>query len=118
MVVDGKFVSASTLELDRHFVGTHYDGILNRAVQAPAKVLEVGAGYGRMLFPLSCLFPNSQFYGIEYSESGPRNSSRFCEQLHTEIAAVARSVKADASEKGDVREFKSGDGKKPPLRRR
>lgn len=116
LVLNNRFTSVTTLELDYHLVKTHHDGI-RRYAKAPAsgpmKILEIGAGFGRILFPISSLFPEAECYGVEYSHQGPETARHYPKEFSDEIRTVAQRIGPCAEPK--AAQFIQGDGKALPF---
>jgi len=116
MRMNRRFVKATVLELDCLQVGAHYEAIRRRFPigQDPGRVLEVGAGCGRTLFPLSRTFPQSEFWGLEYSTAGPENAKRYERLMHEEIEAVSAKLNPHGRKPGLVNDFRTGDARQMP----
>lgn len=116
LVINKRFSSVTTLELDYHLIKTHFDAIRENAprpANGPMKILEIGAGYGRILYPISSLFPGAECYGIEYSKQGPETARSYPDKFAEEIKAVAERVGPYSPPK--VVQFNQGDGKALPF---
>jgi SAM-dependent methyltransferase len=114
--IGGRFARLSTLELEVEFVRTHIDGIASvlGSRAADADILEVGAGYGRTLIPLSYLAPNARFSGLEYTRAGPSAARRYLSEGQTDIGYVVSRL-GGSLEKQDVwKTFQTGNGKAIP----
>jgi ubiquinone/menaquinone biosynthesis C-methylase UbiE len=116
MVLDSRFVHATTAELNQRHVRTHFEGITRYypSGQTPEKILEVGGGHGRTLFPVSLLFPRSNFYALEYAQAGPAAAAKYRQEFAEEIRQEALSVSNNLAVEPPVREFINGDGKNLP----
>jgi len=117
MVLDGYFVYATTLDLDFKFVGEHYAAIIERYPDNQAiKILDVGAGYGRMALPLAVLLPKAEITAIEYGKSGPINSQAYERGFLDQIKTIANTVgKFHPKPSPLVERFISGDAKSMPF---
>lgn len=115
-VVQDRFVRVSSFELDSLQIGEHYRAIRGQYPDGkdPQRVLEVGAGYGRTLFPLSRAFPNAEFWGLEYSNAGPRNARTYEGCMTSEIDAIAARLAPLRKKDRLAADFRSGDARKLP----
>ncbi len=113
-VLDGRIIKTTRQEYRQYYVGAHYKNMLEhigKAKNENIKVLEVGSGYGRTFFPLSSLFPNWLFYGIEYSSSGPKTAKIYEQEYLDDIKAVASSVAKFHHKEKLAESFVQGDAK-------
>ena len=113
-LVDGRWTKVSRMELDTLFVSEHYKRIkqaLHDKTDEKIKVLEVGAGYGKVTFPLSSLFPQAEFFAIEYTHSGPQTAKKYKSQYRHSIKQVASRIGVYHDKNSLVESFESGDAK-------
>lgn len=52
-----------------------------RVSERPAKGLEIGAGYGALIFPLAKLFPSIEWFGIEHPQRRYLRNPQYLEML-------------------------------------
>ncbi len=112
--INNQFITTTTLALENEFIKAHAQAISSvlGTEATGAKLLEVGGGYGRTIFPLSCIFPQADFYALEYTAQGPEAAKKYLEEGLSEIQGVAGSFKAEAAQNHPrFIEFRQGDGK-------
>jgi SAM-dependent methyltransferase len=111
--VGHRFAEVTTTDLEIEIIRTHLAGI-EAAIggrSAPARLLEVGAGYGRTLSPLSLLLPNAKLNGIELTRSGPEAALRYWNEARPEIEHIAGAVGPITPRERPWEQFATGDGK-------
>jgi tRNA G46 methylase TrmB len=84
-VVNGLFTYLDKADLDVQFIREHHRSICRLLGDSAGRVLEVGSGDGRIIYPIATALPKLDFFGIEYSETGP---ARAVENLRLNISSL------------------------------
>jgi ubiquinone/menaquinone biosynthesis C-methylase UbiE len=111
--INGLWRRVSQIDLNKRFITLQHKYISKHlgGDDKNVKILEVGAGYGRIIFPMSMLFKNASFYGLEYTEAGVKTSEDFKKRYMDEIREMASSVGSITEKDPLVVEFLQGDAK-------
>lgn len=115
--MDGRFARVTTLDIEVEVIRTHLAGIeqLLGGRQANGELLEVGAGFGRTLIPLSLLMPNAKYSGLEYTREGPKTAQRYLHEAKGEIDYVVSRLGTRSDKSPVWQSFQTGDGKAMPF---
>ena len=67
-ILNKNIIHINPSETESFYVKQHYKIIKEClwGIQEEIKILEIGMGYGKILFPLSCLFPYVSFHGVDF----------------------------------------------------
>ena len=112
-----QFARFSNVELEVEFLRTHLSGLeaMLGGRDASGEALEVGAGFGRTLIPLSLLMPDVEFSGVELTKSGPDAARRYWTEARREINEIAGAVGEVHHKSIPWKQFETGDGKALPF---
>lgn len=77
-------------------------GVISPALPENCRLLEVGCASGHHLLPLAAAYPDSQFVGIDFSDTAIRTATRIAKET---------GLKNITFEHADLREWKPGDEK-------
>lgn len=115
--MNGQFARVSTLDLEVEVIRTHLSGLhqLLGGTETVGEVLEVGAGFGRTLIPLSMLLPKCTFSGLEYTSEGPKAVQRYLKDAASEIEFVVGKLGGTTGKSPVWKSFETGDGKAMPF---